>query len=131
MLWGVAHTLLYDVHFAVGLHVLVRVGTAEHLTEDVDAPRAGIPAHHVLSEGDDPVAVSFEQFGIVVELLVSLQQRRTLGESHALSVTEKTRVGTMHLFLHHIFQVGGHLSHDLLHELPAEGVLDGVVLLEF
>lgn len=47
------------------------------------------------------------------------------------SVTEKTRVGAMHFFLHHIFQVGGHLSHDLLHELPAEGVLDGVVLLEF
>ena len=28
-------------------------------------------------------------------------------------------------------KVGGHLSHDLLHEPPAEGVLDGVVLLKF
>jgi hypothetical protein len=28
-------------------------------------------------------------------------------------------------------KVGGHLSYDLIHELPAEGVLDGVVLLEF
>ena len=131
MLRGVAHALLYDGHFAVWLYVLVRVGAAEHLAEDVDAPRAGIPAHHFLSESDDPVAVSFEQFGIVVELLVSLQQGRTLGKPHALSVTEKTRVGAMHFFLHHIFQVGGHLCHDLLHELPAEGVLDGVVLLEF
>ena len=131
MLRGVAHALLYDGNFAVGLHVLVRVGAAEHLTEDVDAPRASIPVHHVLSKGDDLVVVSLEQFGIVIELLVILQQGRTLGESHALSVTEKTRVGAMHFFLHHIFQVGGHLSHDLLHELSAEGVLDGVVLLEF
>ena len=28
-------------------------------------------------------------------------------------------------------KVGGHLSHDLLHDPPAEGVLDGVVLLKF
>ena len=28
-------------------------------------------------------------------------------------------------------KVGGHLCHDLIHELPSEGVLDGVVLLEF
>ena len=28
-------------------------------------------------------------------------------------------------------KVGGHLCHDLLHELPAKGVFDGVVLLEF
>ena len=69
--------------------------------------------------------------GSALKLLVSLKQGRTLGKPHALSVTEKTRVGAMHFFLHHIFQVGGHLCHDLLHELPAEGVLDGVVLLEF
>ena len=130
MLRGVVHALLDGFHLAVGLHFLVGVGATEHLTKDADAPCVGEPAHHLLSESDDLVPVSLEQFRIVIKLLVLLQQGRTLGKPHALSVAEEAGVGAMHLFLYHVFQVGGHLCHDPLHKLPAEGVLDGTVLLE-
>ena len=131
MFRSVAYTLLDERQLTVGLHILVRIGSTEHLTEDIDAPHVLISAEDILGKGHDFVFVPFKQFGIVIEHLLSFQYGGTLCKLYVFSVAEETGVGTMYLFLYHIFQIGWHLCHDALHELSVEGILDGAVLFEF
>ena len=131
MFRSVTYTLLDERQLAVWLHILVRIGSTEHLTEDINAPHVFISAEDILGKGHDFIPVPLKQFGIVVEQLLCFQHGGTLCKPYVLSVTEKTGIGTMYLFLYHIFQIGWHLCHDALHELSAEGILDGAVLFEF
>ena len=121
MFRSVTYTLLDERQLAVWLHILVRIGSTEHLTEDINAPHVFISAEDILGKGHDFILVPLKQCGIVVEHLLCFQH----------GGTEETGVGTMYLFLYHIFQIGWHLCHDALHELSVEGILDGAVLFEF
>ena len=117
---AVVDALLDGRHGAYALDLLVRVGTAEHLTINDDGGEIGEAILEYPIYLKYALAIALGQLLPLVEVFTIRNNSRALGELDLLPVAEETAVGAVDLFLNYKSCLGRGVIAHFLHECAVE-----------